>query len=296
MIAPVARCAAGCAALLLTGCGDADPRPVAAGDGVVSLDYCADQIVLGLVAPDRIRAVSPEAASDASFAAPRARGLRTIRPSLEEIAALRPRYAVRLYGGAPGIDRQLAALGITVVQLNFVPNIQGVAAEMRRVGRALDAMPRADRLARQFEGALAAAPPAPAPPSQASPAPVPGASGRPRLLYMTPGDVTTGADSFVGQVIVAAGFQTVRDAPGWGSLPVEAMVRRPPDAILTAFFDSARYRQDRWSASTHPRMRKVVAALPRADVPGSALACGNWLAGDALRALTALRRQLGPAT
>lgn len=268
------------AALALAGCGGPPPpSPPAPLRGVVSLDYCADQMVLGLVPRADIRAVSPEADSDASFSAPRARGIARVRPSLEEIAALRPRYAVRMYGGAPGIDRQLAALGITVVQLNFATKLADIAPELQRVGVALDAEPHAARLRQDFLAKVVAA-------QKTAP------NRPPSLLYITPGDVTTGPDSFVGEVIRAAGFYSIRKAPGWGSLPLEAMVRRPPDAVLRAFFDSPRYRQDRWSSSAHPRLQQLLADVPAATVPGSALGCGNWLAGDAIAALSKLRQSI----
>ena len=276
------RAAAISSALALAGCSTALPAPAPAPQhGVVSLDYCADQMVIGLVPKENIRAVSPEADTDAAFAAPRALGIPRVRPSLEEIAALRPRYAVRSYGGSPGIDRQLRALGITVVQLGAISRLDEVPAELRRVGTELRAYPRAKLLADRFSSAVAN--------SRQR-----GGRARPTLLYMTPGDVTTGRDSFVGDLITAAGFQSVRAAPGWGSIPLEAMVRRPPDAVLRAFFDNARHRQDRWSSSLHPRLQQVAAAVPAIDVPGSSLACGNWLAGDALHRLAQLRRRVGP--
>ncbi len=268
------------AALALAGCGSTPPpSPPAPLRGVVSLDYCADQMVLGLVPRSDIRAVSPEADSDASFSARRAQGIARVRPSLEEIAALRPRYAVRMYGGTPGIDRQLAALGITVVQLNFATKLADIAPELQRIGVALDAAPHAARLRQDFRAKVAAA-------QKTVP------NRPPSLLYITPGDVTTGPDSFVGEVIRAAGFRPIRKEAGWGSIPVEAMVRRPPDAVLRAFFDSPRYRQDRWSSSAHPRLQRLLAGVPTATVPGSALGCGNWLAGDAIAALTELRQSI----
>ena len=267
--------------LALAGCGTALPRPAPAPlHGVVSLDYCADQMVLGLVPRARIRAVSPEADSDAVFSVPRARGIARLRPSLEEIAALRPRIAVRMYGGTPGIDRRLTALGIIVIQLQPANSLADVPRELARVGAALDAAPQAAAYSVRFTAALAEARNA--------------AMGtRPSLLYVTPGDVTTGGDGFVGDLIHTAGFRSVRSAAGWGSLPIEAMVRRRPDAVLRAFFDSPRYQQDHWSSSAHPLLRHLTTGVPTATVPGSALGCGNWLSGDALAALTRLRKTLG---
>lgn len=268
------------AATALAGCGAPLSRPAPAPlHGTVSLDYCADQMVLGLLPRADIRAVSPEADSDTAFSAPRARTIPRIRPSLEEIAALRPRYVVRMYGGASGIESQLAALGITLVQLRPANSLADVPAELTRVGAMLQVKPRASKLIAEFAGVMTE--------TRSHPDAV-----RPTLLYTTPGDVTTGNDGFVGNVIHAAGFRSIRSTPGWGSLPLEAMVRRPPDAVLRAFYDSPRYRQDRWSSSAHPRLRDLTAAVPTATVPGSALACGNWLAGDALVALSRLRRDI----
>ena len=274
--------------ILLAGCS-APPRnaPAVTGGaptvqgGVVSLDYCADQMVLGLVPRARILAVSPEADSDVVFSAPRARGVARTRPALEDIMRLRPRYAVRLYGGAPGIDRQLAALGVQVVQLGSANKIDAIAPEVARAGRALGTRERADTLIAALRRDIIAARSMPAP------------QRRPTLLYMTPGDVTTGPGGLVGDVISTAGFQSIRTQPGWGSLPVEAMVRRSPDAVLRAFFESNSHRQDRWASAGHPRMNAIAAVTPTLTVPGSALACGNWLAGAAVRDLAALRARIG---
>jgi iron complex transport system substrate-binding protein len=266
---------------LLAGCAPALGSAPGTAHGVVSLDYCADQMVLGLVPRARILAVSPEAASDTAFSAPHARGIARVRPALEEIIRLRPRYAVRLYGGSPGIDRQLAALGVEVIQLTPADRLDAIPAELARVGNVLGAQARANALTAAFRRNVTAARATPASPNA------------PTLLYMTPGDVTTGADGMVGDIISTAGYRSIRDAPGWGSLPVEAMVRRPPDAILRAFFETVRYRQDRWSSSGHPRMTAIVAKTPTLTLPGSALACGNWLAGDAVRQLAALRARSG---
>lgn len=52
--------------------------------------------------------------------------------------------------------------------------------------------------------------------------------------------------------MAAAGYRPYRKEPGWGSLPLEQMVRGAPDAVLRGFFDNARYRQDYWTSSRHP--------------------------------------------
>lgn len=241
-------------------------------DGVVSVDYCADQMVLGLLPRAKIKAVSVEAASDQSFAGPRAAGIARVRPQLESILALRPAVVVRSYGGAPQLDRQLARLGIRVVQLGYAGTLADGRAEVERIGSELDADAKAKQLLARFDRQLANRPPE--------------LSGA-KALYITPGDVTTGPGSFVADVMAAAGFQPYRTKAGWGSLPLEDMVRRPPDVVFRAFFDSQRYQQDFWAASRHPVAVRAAQQAVDIEVPGAWLACGNWLAGDAVAKLRA---------
>lgn len=252
----------------LTGCQPRAPLP--ARHGVVSIDFCADQMVLGLLPKDRIRAVSFEADSDAAFSAPRATGLLKLRPQLEDIVALRPAIVVRSYGGTPRIDRQLEAMGIRVVQLGFPASLADARADVLRVGSELGADGQARRLVAGFDRDLASAE---------------GDAVKGSALYVTPGDVTTGPGSLVAEAMGAAGYRPYRAAPGWGSLPLEAMVRQPPDMVFRAFFDSPRYQQDHWTSSRHPIIAKAARVAGDVEVPGAWLACGNWLMGHAVNRL-----------
>lgn len=253
---------------ILTGCQPRAPLP--ARHGVASIDFCADQMVLGLLPKRDVKAVSFEADSDTAFSVPRAAGIARLRPQLEDIIALRPAVVVRSYGGSPRIDRQLEAMGIRVVQLGFPASLAEVRADVLRVGGELGAEAKARDLVAGFDRDLAAAR---------------GATGKGTALYVTPGDVTTGPGSLVAEVMGAAGYAPYRTTPGWGSLPIEAMVRRPPDVVFRAFFDSPRYQQDYWTSSRHPIVAKAAHEAGDVAVPGAWLACGNWLTGRAVRKL-----------
>lgn len=261
------------ALISLAGCS---PAPAAIPrDGIVSIDFCADQLVLGMLPPGQIRAVSFEVDSDQSFAAPRATGIPRLRPQLEDIVRLRPAVVVRSYGGAPRLDRQLRALGIRVVQTGFPMTLSDIRRDMLRIGHELGADARAQQLIRGFDAELASA--------------RPGVPSFPAALYVTPGDVTTGPGSLVAEVMGAAGYAPYRTMPGWGSLPLEQLVRRPPDVVFRAFFDSVKYRQDHWSASRHPAVLQATRHARDVEVPGAWLACGNWLTGHAVARLAAVR-------
>ncbi|MEY4269001.1 MAG: hypothetical protein RLZZ58_217 [Pseudomonadota bacterium] len=238
--------------------------------GVVSIDYCADQTMLALVDRSDIRAVSPEAASDARHAGPLARGLPVVRPDLESILALNPATVVRSYGGGPALAGQLRRHGITVVDLGYAATLADARRELLSAGDALGSAAVAARLAARMDGQLAAA-----------------RDGHPRgsLLYITPGDVTTGPDSFVADIMRSAGYASYRTQPGWGSLPLEALTRTAPSHVLRAFYDSPAYRQDHWSTAAHPALARALKGVPETQVPGAWVACGNWLGGNAVAAL-----------
>lgn len=259
---------------VLAGCGQRAPLPERRG--VASIDFCADQMILGLLAREEVRAVSVEADSDVGFAAPRAHGLPRLRPQIEDIIALRPAMVVRSYRGDAQFDRQLRAMGIKVVQLGYAGTLADVRADVLRVGSELGADAQARALIGGFDAELAATGKPPSPTQTA--------------LYLTPGDVTTGPGSLVAEVIDAAGFSPYRKTPGWGSLPLEAMVRQPPDVVFRAFFDSSRYRQDRWSSARHPVVAQASRSATDVEVPGSWLACGNWLTGHAVAKLAEARK------
>lgn len=265
----------GAAALVLlaalTGCQQRAPLP--ALHGVASIDFCADQMTLGLLPRDRIRAVSFETDSDTSFSKPRATGIPRLRPQLEDIVALRPAVVVRSYGGGAKLDRQLEAVGIRVVQLGFPATLGEVRQDVMRVGGELGADAQARERIAGFEADLAAAKRQPA--------------HRGTALYVTPGDVTTGPGSLVAEVIGAAGYTPYRAEPGWGTLPLEQMVRKGPDVVFRAFFDSARYRQDYWTSSRHPVVEQASAKAIDVEVPGAWISCGNWLTGHAVTKLAA---------
>lgn len=259
------------ASLSLGGC--ARLHPAASGERIVSIDYCADQMLLGLVARDRIAAVSVEADNDPGFAAPLARGLPRVRADAERILALRPTLVVRSYAGGPRLEAALRRAGVGVYTLPYVANLDDVSAAMTSSGRALRAERAAAARGAEWRASLSRA--------MAMP------RGRGTALYLTPGDVTTGPDSFVAGLLEAAGFTSYDGRPGWNRLPLEAIATRAPALVVRAFFDSKANRQDRWSSSSHAVLRRALAGQPSVTIPGGEVACGNWLAARALDRLVA---------
>src|SRR3546814_14862677 len=103
----------------LAGCQPRAPLP--ALRGVASIDFCADQMVLGLLPKAKIRAVSFEADSDTSFAVPPAPGIERLRPQPEDIVAPRPAVAAPPSRGDAPPHRQFHPTGHPGVRPGFPP-------------------------------------------------------------------------------------------------------------------------------------------------------------------------------
>ena len=264
---------------MLSGCmmkAQADAAPVLSG--VVSLDLCADQMLLKLVEPSRIKAVSNEADLDDNFATLRAKNLPRIRPTIEEIAALRPAVIVKSYGGGPLLDNQLARIGIKVVQLDYAARLSDVPATIQSAAQKLDAVDKGQATVSVFKAQLAQAR---AEQKQA----------QPTLLYVTPGGVTTGPGSLIHDAIEAGGYRNYNAKPGWYNLPLERLAQERPDAALAAFFDKSAHDQDAWSSARHHVARKALADVPTVSETGAKVSCGNWLIGDVVQDLATQRRR-----
>ncbi len=251
---------------------------------MVSIDYCADQTVLGLVPYRQIAAISREADSDPGYARPRAHGLRRIRPDAEAILALRPTLVVRSYAGGARFDTVMARAGVRVVTLPYAASLSDIGPSIGTTATMLGQEARGHGLRAAWDAALRRAHALP--------------RRNLRALYMTPGDVTSGPDSLIMAMAAAAGLKPYVTRAGWHPLPVEALQYRAPDIVLRGFFDSPAYQQDRWAASRHAGAKQALRRAISVDIPGYALACGNWTATDALNAMAdaAQRAEAGGET
>lgn len=265
--------------MALGGCAPLPGVPAGGGDRIVSIDYCADQMVLGLVERERIAAVSRDVTSDPDFSLKLAGPVPRVRPEVETVLALRPTLVVRSYGGGPRFAEAMERAGVPVFTLPYAASLTDIDGMMATAGAALNAPARAAQLRREFEAALDEADQA----RRAGP--------RARALYVTPGDVTTGPGSLVAGLIEAAGYASLESRPGWHRLPLEQMVSTKPDLVVRAFFESPAHQQDRWSSAGHRALAEAVRGVTQVTVSGSELACGNWRAGAALRRIVAARRR-----
>ena len=227
---------------------------------VISLDYCADQFVLGLADRDQILAVSKDAGKPFSYYRDKATDLPEVRALAEDVIALAPDLVIRSWGGDARALGFYQHYGIEVHQIGYAVDIEGVTREIRAAAAAMGQRARG-------EERIAAMPPAAKPSGQSA-------------LYMTPGGVTAGDATLIGAIVSRAGLENAAGAGSWQTLPLEALVFSPPSLALTAFFGFDADRVDQWSLTHHPVLARIMQNTPTIALDESRLTCPTWLVAD----------------
>ncbi len=269
------------AALALAACtflAACQPPPPArpAARRIVSLDYCADQFVLGLADRRDILAVSPNAGAAFSYMRAAAAGLRTVRPRAEDVLILEPDLVVRSYGGGPNARAFFERAGVPVLQIGLADDLDGARAVIRDAARGLGVPQRGEALIATMDARL-----------QRARVHTPGT----RALYVTPAGFTAGPGTLVHNLFTAAGLDNFQARPGWRPIPLERLAYETPDVIAEATFGTGANHDDAWTLFRHPVARRAMQSVPVAALDGATTSCGGWFLADAVTALAALDRE-----
>jgi iron complex transport system substrate-binding protein len=251
-----------CLGLALPGHGraaEAGARPAR----IVSLDLCADQLLIELVERERIAAVTHLAADpEVSAIWEKAKGLPITRGAAEDVLHHRPDLVLAgPFGVAPtvGLLRRLKA---NVVVVPMASDLAGVRTAVRAVAAAVGEEARGEAMIGAFDRRLAAV----APSRQRPPSAV---------VYQVGGAVS-GAGSLADAALTAAGFRNkaaeYRLTRG-GQVPLELLAASPPDLLVLA---SA---ADEYRTVVSDNLRHPVLATLRRQRPSVELPWRLWLCG-----------------
>ncbi|MEM9622379.1 MAG: ABC transporter substrate-binding protein [Pseudomonadota bacterium] len=256
---------------------------------IVSVDYCADQYVLQLAGRARIAGLSPDATRDFSYLRAQAAGLPQVRPSAEEVLALRPDLVVRSYGGGVSLKRFLEQLDVPVLQIGYAGSLADIQQTILTVAAGLQAEDKGRALVRQMEQRLAKIADMRNAQNLAAKSP----TNTPRsALYMTPSGVTSGPGTLVDEMLRAAALENFQQRPGWHALPLERLAYESPQLVAVAFFGALTNHLNAWSAFHHPIARAQHQSPHMLALEGAWTSCGGWFLVDAIEALHDAATQL----
>ncbi|MER2265067.1 ABC transporter substrate-binding protein [Methylobacterium oxalidis] len=252
---------------------DGAPRAGGRLNRIVSMNLCADELLLRLAGRERIASVTWLAADPrGSTVAREAAGLLQNHGLAEEIAGLEPDlvlagvYTTRT---AVGLIRRF---GLPVVEVGSPGDFDALRAEIRRVAAAIGGVERGEGLIAELDAGLAAATPK-----------------RPtglRALVMRPNALTVSPGSFGDAIIRQAGLVNVAaelGRGGAGQVPLEVAALAYADLIVMDEEDGAP------SLATailhHPVLKRLAGEGRLVTIPNRLWTCPGPQAAEVIRRL-----------
>ncbi len=249
---------------------------------IVSVNMCADELLLALADPGQIVALSPYAADPAlSFMADKAADFRHDAAAAETVVALHPDLVLSSSFSDPATQGLLVRLGYRVELVDDVRSIAELIAQIRMVAALVGHPERGAALIGRIEAARAAA--------------VAAAERRPHptaVVYQRRGYVT-GGDTLTGELMAIAGFTNeggaLAGATG-GFVPLEKLVAEHPDVIVVSSPDPRPVDQGT-ALLSHPVLRALYPQARRIVLPERLVVCGgpslpaalDWLTRESQR-------------
>jgi iron complex transport system substrate-binding protein len=248
---------------------------------IVSLNLCADELVLRLADRDNIASVTwlsrdPDNSNVASLAAqvPVNHGL------AEEVIALDPDLVVAgLHTGRSAVAL-LRRTGFPLIELAVPRSLDEIREQIRTVAGAVGEPQRGERMVTEMDDRLAGF-------AQAAPA------IRRRALVLNPNSFTAGSNSLADKIMAAAGLANLAPALGvgnYGRVPLETVVTARPDLLI---IDARRDGPPSWATELlrHP----VLAALGKTRLvvlPSRLWTCGGPAVVEAVARLAQVAGEL----
>jgi len=245
---------------------------------IVSLDLCTDQLLIELVAPNRIAAVTHLAADPAVSAIPdKARGIPITRGNAEDVLRYDPDLVLAGPFGVSATVDLLRRLGHNVVVVPLAQDLNGVRASVRAVAGAVGASARGEALIAELDRRLLAA--------------VPPAGTAPTAVIYQIGGTVSGPGSLADAALAAAGLRNMsvayRPARG-GQVPLELLIAKPPDLLVLAS-NADEYRTALADNLRHPLIRQLRQRGASIELPWRYWLCGTPHIADAIERLAQAR-------
>ena len=260
--------------------------PAGQGGGIVSTNPCADAMLVRLVAPARIAAISRYSQDPGATSMPlaQARRFRATAGTAEEVIALRPALVIASSFTSASTREAYARAGLRVVYLDSPTTVAASVVQVRKVAKAVGEAGRGEAMIDQITDALSRRKPGPSFARGAGPRLSPGEGQSPSALLYIAGDLANGAGTLLDELTRRAGFRNAAADYGLahtGTLPAELLVAHPPAVIIAT-----------GEGRTAALRRRVLPNTPQAGFDRSLVSCGGPTIPAALARLRAIRASL----
>jgi len=258
-------------ALLLGGCAQS---PISGGGGgIVSTNPCVDAVLIRILPPARIAAISHYSQDPSATSIPIAvaRRFRGIAGTAEEVIALHPDLVIASTYTPPATQAAYARAGLKTLLVGIPDSIAESQAQVTQIAEAAGAPMGGARINAEIDRAVAR--------WSRTNGPSPSA-----LLYIS-GDLATGGSTLLNEMMTRVGFRNAAASYGLthtGTLSAETIVTQPPGIVI------APERVGRGTALRH----RLLPHTPQAVFPRVLINCGGPTIPHALERLAAIRAGL----
>ncbi|MFG1393454.1 ABC transporter substrate-binding protein [Xanthobacter agilis] len=250
-------------------------EPPAPPRRIVSLNLCADELVLRLAPKGSVLSVTSLATDPvSSTVTDLAAGIPVNRGLAEEVVPLGPDLVIAGAFTTRSTVALLRRFGIPVMELSSPADLEEGYRQIRAVAARLGAPEKGEAMVREIEDAIAAAPPPPHP--------------APRAVVLRPNGFTAGRASLADDLMHRAGLDNVaaRLSPDkLGQLSLEEIVTARPEVLVVDDEPDAPPSLAR-EMMQHPAIKDAMAGGRTASVPTRLWACVGPQLGEAFSRLS----------
>jgi iron complex transport system substrate-binding protein len=264
---------------------------------IVSINVCTDELLLQLVGPERVAALTKFSADpEVSTVADQAKGIKQIRGGIEDVQACGPDLLLGGKFSQKETLRFFSRLGVPVLTFGVPKSFEDIYADIRKLAGAVGESQRGEAIVQGMQDELIALKQNPPPFAkgerggfeQISPDPSLQKRGTSRkALFFQSGGLVPGEGTFENAIMEAAGLENLAASAGirdYGSLSLEKMIQMKPDVLIFSS-DQKQKPTVRGEVLSHPAIRKALPRVKTVILPSAILNCGSPASVEAVRIL-----------
>ena len=264
--------------LALAGC--AQPGRMGGG-GIVSTNPCADAMLVELVPPSRIAAISHYSQDPTATSIPieLARRFRATRGTAEEVVAMRPDLVVASSFTSPSTREAYARAGLKTLYLDSPVTVEASKAQVTELANALNVADAGAAMNARIDRAVIAAS---------------WSGARISALIWISGNLVSGGGNLLDEMMTRAGFSDHAAHYGLqftGYLPIEHVVIDPPRVMLVPD-EPGRAASSRSAQLRSRALARLGARVEEARFPRDLVNCGGPVIAKAMTRLAEVRRSI----
>ena len=261
-----------------------EPALAEAPSRVVSINLCTDQLAMMLAGEGQLLSVSRIAHDpQVSPMVAEARNYKKNYGQAEEIYMMRPDLVLAGVYTPSHTVRMLEDLGIPVVRFDITRSLDGVRAQIAKMGEVLHRQEAAARLIARYDARRAAL--------------AREGGARPSAMLYYANGYTSGEQSLANDILELAGFTNAAVAAGyeWGmKMPLEVLALTDPDLVITTKPYPGGSRAE--AVMRHPAVEALKADSATTAVTDHDWVCGTPFVMRAAERLAQVRREMTGAS